>query len=154
MIERDDEQLDLMLRDYFSQALEGRQGRSETHFRQYLKAESKALWRQRSFLFGAFVSAMAASVAVLWATPIFHSTTPVRSVGQVAKSDSVQPVIERVVSSSTSDEGIVMLDDDTPVRVFHRQEIEQTRWFDEHEKMQAQQITPRDDLLFVKLVTY
>jgi hypothetical protein len=152
MTEQDNDQFDFALRDYFRDSLEGQQGRAGEYFHRYLKSESKALWRQRSFLIGTFISGLAASVAVLWATPIFHQSAPPSK--HVESASVIQPVIERLVSSQTSDEGVVMLDDDTPVRVFHRQSIEQTRWFDEHEKVEAQELTPRDDVVFVKLATY
>ncbi|HSZ54382.1 MAG TPA: hypothetical protein VK797_01885 [Tepidisphaeraceae bacterium] len=155
MTEQDNEQFDSMLRDFFRDALEGQRGQAESHFRRHLKAEGKAVWRHRAFLIGTFITGVAASVAVLWAGPMFHRDVSRQKSVAVAKEDpAVQPVVERLVSSHTSDEGVVMLDDDTPVRVFHRQAIEQTRWFDEHEQMTAQQVSPRDELVFVKLVTY
>jgi hypothetical protein len=152
----DNEQLDLMLADFFRDSLETQCGQAERGFRRYLKSEAAASWRQRAFLIGTFVSGLAASVAVLWAAPVFHhDTTPTKRIAAAPPSDPVaRPVIERLVSSRTSDEGVMMLDDDTPVRVYHRQAIEQTRWFDEHEQMTAQELSPRDDVVFVKLVTY
>ena len=155
MTEKDNDQFDSMLAEYFRDALDGQCGQAEKQFRRYLKSESKALWRQRSFLIGTFISGLAASVAVLWAGPMFHhDASPRNPIAIAAKDPVVQPVVERLVSSRTSDEGVVMLDDNTPVRVFHRQAIEQTRWFDEHEQMTAQELSPRDDLVFVKLITY
>jgi hypothetical protein len=152
MTEQDNDQLDLMLRDYFRDSLDAQRGRAERGFRKYLKSESSALWRQRTFLIGTFISGLAASVAVLWAAPVFHrDAAPAK---QIADDSVTQPVVERLVSSRTSDEGVVMLDDDTPVRVYHRQAIERTRWFDEHEQMTAQELSPQDDVVFVKLITY
>jgi len=157
MAEPDEEQLDAMLRGFLGETLNPKLGAAERHFRQHLEAEKRIAWRQRSWLIGAFISGIAASVAVLWAAPVFHhdSTPPKQIAVKPSDSDPVaRPVIERLVSSRTSDEGVMMLDDDTPVRVYHRQAIEQTRWFDEHEQMTAQELSPRDDVVFVKLVTY
>lgn len=155
MTEQDNDPIDSMLRDYFRDALEGQRGRAESHFRRYLNSENKARWRQRAFLIGTLVSGVAASVAVLWAGPMFHGETYPQKTAAVATHDAeVQPVVERLVSSRTSDEGVMMLDENTPVRVFHRQAIEQTRWFDEHEQMTAQELSPKDELVFVKLATY
>jgi hypothetical protein len=151
----DNDQFDSMLREYFRDSLDRQRGQAEKHFRRYLKSETKALWRQRTFLIGTFISGVAASVAVLWAGPMFHRDASLKKANIVAKEDPlVQPVVERLVSSRTSDEGVVMLDDDTPVRVFHRQAIERTRWFDEHEQMTAQEVSPRDEVVLMKLVTY
>ena len=72
MPEQDEEQFDASrfdasLAEYFHSTLDGQRGRSESHFRQHLKAESRLAWRTRSFLIGAFGAGLAASVAVLWA---------------------------------------------------------------------------------------
>src|SRR5258706_10682169 len=145
MTEQEDPQLDATLREFFHDALDGRRGGSEQFFRRHLKADARVAWRSRSFLIGAFVSGLAASVAVLWATPLFHAMTPERrpvAVGIPGDSAPAQsgmgPMMERVVNSRTSDEGVVMLDDETPVRVYRRQAVERTRWFDENDSVQAQ----------------
>ena len=158
MPEQDEQKLDATLAEYFRGALDGQRGRSEAAFRQYLRGESKLAWRTRSFLIGAFGAGLAASVAVLWASPMFHASSAVRTVadGPTNHIDAslVLPVVERVVDSRTSDEGVIMLDDETPVRVLRRQSIEQTRYYDEHDTIQSQEVTPRDDLVLMKLTTY
>ena len=159
MPEQDDKQLDATLADFFRGALDGQCGRSESFFRQHLKAESRLAWRTRSFLIGAFGAGLAASVAVLWASPVFRAgATPRPSITGDLKpsvdSSLVQPVVEHWVDSRTSDEGVIMLDDETPVRVLRRQAIEQTRYYDEHDAVRSQEVTPRDDLVLMKLTTY
>ena len=158
MPEQDEQKLDASLAEYFRGALDGQRGRSEAAFRQYIRGESKLAWRTRSFLIGAFGAGLAASVAVLWASPMFHAHSPVRTVAEGPTNDAdsslVLPVVERVVDSRTSDEGVIMLDDETPVRVLRRQSIERTRYYDEHDTIQSQEVTPRDDLVLMKLTTY
>jgi len=39
------------------------------------------------------------------------------------------------------------------VRVLRRRAVERTRWFDGNERVQSEQITPKDDLVFIKLTT-
>ncbi len=104
---------------------------------------------------------MAASVAVLWATPLFHG--PALRSRQVLETHEVQPAdalpralpaITRVVQSHTTDEGIVVADDNTPFHVVRRRQIEQTRWLDGQHNVQAEQVTPQDDLVYVKVPTY
>ncbi len=157
MPEQDEEKFDATLAEYFRGSLDGQRGRSEAAFRQYLKGESKLVWRTRSFLIGAFGTGLAASVAVLWASPIFHATPTGRTF--VEKPNPVDPaivhpVVEHIVDSRTSDEGVIMLDEETPVRVLRRQAIEQTRYYDDHDQVQSQEVTPRDDLVLMKLTTY
>ncbi|HEY8749071.1 MAG TPA: hypothetical protein VIM11_13900 [Tepidisphaeraceae bacterium] len=160
MSEHDDEQLDATLGEFFRVSLHGQDGRSESFFRQHLKAESRLAWRTRSFLIAAFGAGLAASVAVLWATPIFHNQPPadqrVVKINEGPRVDPAlfHPVVERTVDSHTSDEGVIMLDEDTAVRVYRRQAIERTRYFDEHDAVQSQEVTPRDDLVLMKLTTY
>ncbi len=167
MPELEDEQLDATLAEYFRGSLDARRGGAEREFRRYLKDEARGAWRNRSFLLGAFVSGLAASVAVLWASPLFHTITPagrpsVANVGggtmehvEAVRPDvRPSPVVETLVSSRTSDEGVVMLDEDTPARIYHRQAIERTRWFDENDAVRAQELTPHDELVVMKLVTY
>src|SRR4051812_11642836 len=132
MPEQDDEQFDAMLAGFFSGALDGQVGRAEQSFRQHLKAESRLAWRTRSFLIGAFGAGLAASVAVLWATPMFHGQPAVAPAVSLSETQKIapalfHPVVERVVDSHTSDEGVIMLDDETAVRVYRRKAIERTR---------------------------
>ena len=158
MPEQDEQKLDATLAEYFRGTLDGQRGRSEAAFRQHLRAESKLAWRTRSFLIGAFGAGLAASVAVLWASPMFHVNSPVRTVSSGSTNgvdpSLVHPVVERIIDSRTSDEGVIMLDEETPVRVLRRQAIERTRYYDEHDTVQSQEVTPRDDLVLMKLTTY
>src|SRR5215469_6977148 len=73
MAEPDEEQLDAMLRGFLGETLNPKLGAAERHFRQHLEAEKRIAWRQRSWLIGAFISGIAASVAVLWASPLFKT---------------------------------------------------------------------------------
>jgi len=158
MPEQDEQKLDATLAEFFRGALDGQRGRSEAAFRQYLRGESKLAWRTRSFLIGAFGAGLAASVAVLWASPIFHTNASVRTVVDNSTNPIdpaiVHPVVERLIDSRTSDEGVIMLDEETPVRVLRRQTIERTRYYDEYDAIQSQEVTPRDDLVLMKLTTY
>lgn len=159
MAERDDEQLEALLRQFLSDELDGRLGRSERRFRQYLSAAAATAWRQRAWLIGAFVSGMAASVAVLWATPLLrHPARPpmVDEASTRASGTTMNAVpadLERFVQSRTTDEGIIMVGD-APVRVLHRQALEQKRLPAAPGKTGGEQLTPRDDMIFIKLPTY
>jgi len=155
MPELNDEQLDNLLGDCLKESLDPQQGRAEAHFRQYLRGEARIAWKQRAWLIGAFVGGMAASVAVLWAAPWFHAADPGTqrsTISQKTDPQLIPPAVQRVVNSQTIYEGVLVLDD-TPVRVLRRRAVERTRWFDGNERVQSEQITPKDDLVFIKLTT-
>ena len=73
MPELDEEQLDAMLHTFFAKSLDPQHGRAEWSFRRYLKDTRQVAWKQRTRLIGAFVTGMAASIAVLWASPLFRT---------------------------------------------------------------------------------
>jgi hypothetical protein len=64
------------------------------------------------------------------------------------------PAVERVVQSHTTDEGVVLFGNETPVRVLRRQGLQQTRWLNAQQQVQAEQTTPQDDLVFIRVPTY
>lgn len=142
---------------FFRDALDPQLGRSERNFRRHVKDTLRSVWQQRTWLVGAFVTGMAASVAMLWAGPLFRVASPASATNQVvSKGDqpaSVIPAVERVVQSQTTDEGVMMLGDD-PVRVLRRQRIENTRRMDDQKRIHEEQGTPEDEFVFIKLPTY
>jgi hypothetical protein len=163
MAELDDEKLDAMLSGFLKDSLASQCGRSERHFRRYLNEGMRSVWRQRTWLLGAFVTGMAASVAILWAAPMLRGTAPaavpqIVDAGTKSQPDvnvtTVVPAVERVVQSHTTDEGVMLFGNDTPIRVLRRQQLEQTRWLDAQQKMQTKQSVPEDELLFIKMPTY
>jgi hypothetical protein len=164
MAELDDEQFDVMLRGFLKDSLAPQCGRSERHFRRYLSEGARSAWKQRTWLIGAFATGMAASVAFLWAAPMFRGTTPIPAPTQQIAVDSrnepgvnaspMIPGVERVVQSHTTDEGVMLFNNETPVRVLHRRQLEQKRWLDQNQQIQTQQSVPEDELLFIKLPTY
>jgi hypothetical protein len=156
MPELNDEQLDNLLGDSLNESLDPQRGRAEAYFRQYLRGEARVAWKQRAWLIGAFVGGMAASVAALWAAPWFRAAdpSPHRSpVSQATSPQLIAPAVQRVVNSQTIDEGVLVLDDNTPVRVLRRRAVERTRWFNQEEQVQREQVTPKDDFVFIKLTT-
>ena len=163
---QDKEQLDAVLRGFLSDSLDPHQGRSERHFRRHLNVPGpvsvgKSAWRNRTLLLGTFVTGMAASVAVIWAAPLFHAAAPPtrqvvenRGPAGVDAATPVMPAVTRVVQSHATDEGIVVTDDNTPFHVLHLRQIERTRWLDGDRNVQAEQVTPQDNVVYVKVPTY
>lgn len=162
MPELNDQQLDALLGEFLNDSLEVQRGRAEQHFRRYLQGEVRVAWKQRTWLMGAFLSGMAASVAALWAAPLFRAPHGLERSPQSNLAGAQEPIIaarpippamQRVVQSQTIDEGVLVLDNNTPYRVLRRRAIERTRWFNDQAKVQHEQVTPRDDLIFIKLTT-
>lgn len=161
MSERDDEQFDAMMSGFFRDALDPQLGRSERSFRRHLNDMLRSAWRQRSWVIGAFATGMAASVAMLWAVPLLRGPSPVAAPtgvvsrgGNDVQPETVVPAVERVVQSHTTDEGVIVLGDDTPVRVLHRRQMEQTRWLNDPRHAHEEQGTPQDEMVFIKMPTY
>ena len=63
-------------------------------------------------------------------------------------------VVEQDVQSQTFDDGAVMMDGDTPVRVLRRRDLQRMRWFDDSQKLQGEQVAPQDHLVYVQMKTY
>lgn len=160
MSRRDEEQFDAMLSGFFKDSLEPQLGRAERSFRRHLNDTLANAWRQRTWVIGAFMTGMAASVALLWAGPLFRAAspgpTPSASVSPVnAGPDSaIVPAVERVVQSNTTDEGVMVFGNDTPVRVLHRQSVENTRRLDDRQQVHEEQGPPEDEFVFIKMPTY
>jgi len=164
MSELDDEQLDAMLQGFFAKSLDPQQGRAEWSFRRYLKDVRQVAWRQRTWLLGAFITGMAASIAMIFATPLFQAAAPSANTVTVSENNGSQgdrhtsptivPSVERVVQSHTTDQGIILFGDNTPVRVLRRQQLKQKQWLDARQQIQAEQTTPQDELVFIKMPTY
>ncbi|HZL35642.1 MAG TPA: hypothetical protein VFC78_10060 [Tepidisphaeraceae bacterium] len=161
-----------MVREYLSAALDGQTGRAEARFRQFLREEQPApiaykapkhSSRFRGWPLSIAGAALAASLAALWAGPALHRIAPdERSRPSVATTDSTPDpstvqapmLVEQDVRSQTFDDGTFMADDSTPVRVLHRRDFQRTRWFDQNRQLKAEQVVPRDHLVYVQLKTY
>jgi hypothetical protein len=159
MSERDDEQFDAMLSGFFQETLDPQRGRAERGFRRHLNEAARSAWRLRTWVIGAFATGMAASVAMLWAVPLLShaNSSPSGSgarVAQETKAPEVVPNVERIVQTHTTDEGVMVLGDDTPVHVLRRQHIDQTRAMDGRQDVQPDQATPQDEWVFIKMPTY
>ena len=162
MPEMNDQDLDALLGEFLKESLDAQRGRAEQHFRRYLYGEARVAWKQRTWLIGAFLSGMAASVAALWAAPLFRAvhgpdrnpqSSNIHSQQPVVDAKPIPPAMQRDVQSQTIDEGVLVLNDNTPYRVLRRRAIERTRWFNDQAKVQNEQVTPKDDLIFIKLTT-
>lgn len=162
MPDMNDQDLDALLGEFLAESLDAQRGRAEQHFRQYLYGEAKVAWKQRTWLIGAFLTGMAASVAALWAAPLFRAvhgpdrdrqSSTIHSQQPIVAAKPIPPAMQRDVQSQTIDEGVLVLNDNTPYRVLRRREIERTRWFNDQAKVQNEQVTPKEDLIFIKLTT-
>jgi len=165
-----DEPHEMLMRDYLSDQLDGKLGGAETLFRQFLAQEQEPSApisrntfhisnRFRGWTFGVVGAALAASLAALWAGPTLQPIAP-RPPGIVSPEPGLPTlvngpiVVEQDVQSQTFDDGAVMMDGDTPVRVLRRRDLQRTRWFDDSQKLQGEQVAPQDHLVYVQMKTY
>jgi hypothetical protein len=156
------------VRQYLASQLEPQTGRAELRFRQFLveQKSSASSAKQSAFrlpnrfggwTLGIIGAALAASLAALWAGPSLKPVTP-------SESNSVAPIVttpvnnpafvEQDVQSQAFDDGTVMADGNTPVRVLRRRDTQRTRWFDQNENLQGEQVVPQDHVVYVPVKTY
>src|SRR5437588_10205647 len=116
MTDRNEEQMDDLLRDYLTAALDGQQGRAEEFFRRHVqgggpKPAPKRAWRAGGmglWFCGVVGGAVAASLATLWAGPAFRTagqddTGRRGEPAQILPQESLlTPKVETFVSSQTS----------------------------------------------------
>jgi hypothetical protein len=65
--------------------------------------------------------------------------------------DPKRLVLDQSVQWRTLDEGIVMLDDRTPVRKLRRQRLERVQWFDAARGATLEMLVPHEEVVFVAL---
>jgi len=156
---------DVAVREYLSAKLDTQVGRAEAGFRQFLAQQQNrpAPSRRHHFrlpnrfegwMMGIVGSALAASLAALWAGPSLRQVTP--QPRDIASPPSVtQPIfVEQDVQSQTFDDGTFMTDDNTAVRVVRRRDLQRTRWFDQNKNLKGEQVVPQDHVVYVHVKTY
>ena len=177
--DNDDAKLDLALRDYFSSRLDGQLGRAAAHFHRHLGGGSTGTGtgaghgpshRRRhpntggGWVMGIVGSALAASIAALWAGPSFRLPAPPDAPGartqlatstpNTASAGANLEIDEVTLCTQTRDGGTVLLDDRTPARRLIRRELKQARWVDPKTGESLEIIEPRQDVMFIQMETY
>jgi hypothetical protein len=156
-----------VVREYLSATLDAQIGHAEARFREFLAEQKPPVSPRhnlfqlpnhfRGWTFGIVGAALAASLAALWAGPSLKPVIPAGGNGGVPI--NVTPVnnpmlVEQEVQSQTFDDGTYLTEGDTPVRVMHRRDFERTRWFDQNQKLQGEQVVPQDHVVYVRMKTY
>jgi hypothetical protein len=175
MADWNEEQLDLphetLVREYLSAELDGQTGRAEARFREMLARrhaeQASQSYRLPGFFRGRMLglvgAALAASLAGLWAGPALRqmvpSSPPTGGPVNVSPTPGVRPVsdgpfVEQTVQSQTFDDGTFLDEESNPVQILRRRDVEQTRWFNGKQQLQAQEVVPSDHVVYVKLKTY
>lgn len=163
---------DREVREYLAATLDGQMGRAEARFRAVLQESSQRQTsptprasyrlpnRVRGWTMGLVGGAMAAGLGALLAAPSLRSL-PMGGPGgsgqtPIIGSTSVPGpmLVQHDVASQTFDDGTIMADDDTPVRVLRRRELDRTRWYDGDDRLQGERVVPSDHLVYVKMKTY
>ena len=173
--EQQDQDLERLLREHLAAELDGQLGRSRRAFEQHLAhtrtaAPSLTASRpaaQKTWLLAAAVgTAVAASLAALWAVPIVRTSHPVPVVGTAAPMTNSLPAtqtaeppsrwqqVEQVTRSISLDRGVVIIDDHTPARLIRRVATERTQWVDPQRGVSIEAIVPRENVSLISLDTY
>ena len=180
-----DAKVETILRDYLSSRLDGQLGRAAAHFHRHLGGHDTGTspspgagpsTRRRhhynaggGWVIGIVGSALAASIAALWAGPSLRFYTPEPNGPGATSPNHVQvasngaapasrgtglEMDELTLCSQTRDGGTVVLDGNTPARRLIRRELKQERWVDPKTGASLEIIEPRQDVMFIQLETY
>lgn len=182
----EDVRVDAVLREHLCSRLDGQLGRAAGRFHAHLRGSGSGAGlgggsRRRSpgfspgggWVIGLVGSALAASIAALWAGPSLRLYTPPgtardRTSGATENAAVVPtPVVsalassgidfqmdEQTLSRQTRDGGTVLLDGGRPARRLIRRELRQTRWVDPRTGASLETIEPRQDIMLIQLDTY
>lgn len=178
--EHDEDEIDLTLRTYFAAELDGQLGRAERAFRDELRLTPLAATgprrrrtlRSHAWMIGAMGAAVAASMAAIWIVPVTPpggtpvaltqpglDNRPTTAVAGTSLEDlpTSQPKwrqIEQVVNSMTLDDGLVLLEDNSPARLVRQVALHQVEWVDERSGVRVQAVLPRQGARLYPLDTY
>lgn len=177
----DEGEIDETLRRYFAVELDGQLGRAERAFRGELRLTPLAATgprrrrrslRSHAWVIGAMGAAAAASMAAMWIVPVTPpGGTPVAvtqpgvddgaiaGVGGTSLEDlsTSQPKwrqVEQVVNSMTLDDGLVLLEDNSPARLVRQVALQQVEWVDERSGVRVQAVLPREGARLIPVDTY
>lgn len=152
----------MVVGEFLTSQLDTQLGRAEAHFGRYLQEQAYQQpamplpWRLGRWSLGIAGAALAASLAALWAS---QPIAPLELRGPSITAPPGQTVVnapltvEKDVQSQTFDDGTILIDG-KPVRVIRRRDLERTRWFDQNQKLQREQVVPEDHVTYVHLKTY
>jgi hypothetical protein len=181
--EHDEDELDATLRDHLALELDGQLGRAERAFRDEVAVarstytiRPRRTLRAHAWVIGAMGAAVAASVAAMWVVPVAPQTdNPAVALTQPKgradaasqQGDSPSPPapdaptpqphwqqVEQLVNSVTVDDGLVLLDDNTPARLVREVALQQVEWVDERLGVRVQAVLPREGARLIPIDTY
>lgn len=179
MNDRQDSQLETLLREHFASKLDAQLGRSAERFMSEFAAAPRLRLTDAPFprshrrlrLFGWTAGVAGAAVAagiaaVMILAPLLtqpaglvsptvnqiargHSDTT-GGAGDVTNVAAAAPVdVEHALTWNTVDQGTVYLSGDVPVRSVVRQANETMRWYDPQRKAHVEMTVPRDEVMLV-----
>ncbi len=166
-IQDDDEQFDARLRGILAGELDPQLGRARRAFERHVSSTSDTRRRGgRSWVIGLAGAALAASLAAVWVVPKFVATKISEIVQtqpgvfspavapDVRESATEWEPVERVVSSRTLEDGLVVLDDKTPARFVRQVAMERTQWVDPKRGIRVEAVVPREKVTLIAMDTY
>ena len=62
--------------------------------------------------------------------------------------------VEQTISWETTDEGTLLLDDQTAVRRLRRQIVDRVKWYDPQQQTLVEIAVPKEEIILIGLMTY
>lgn len=155
-----DDNLDRLLTQHLNRTLGAQLGKSETHFRRQVSCARRrqSSWRIPMWLIGSCATAAAA----VWAVAMLKPSAPMPTAKSSGTGDvklvatslpvrgSDQTDVQYTNFKQTLDDGLIYLDDQTPVRKLRQQEVQQIEWLDDDGQTQMKVTLPKENVLFVE----
>ena len=156
------DRLDELLGGHFACELDGQRGRAERHFLHVASHASPSRRQTAWWAAWGSIAAAAACAAVVWTMPGLWQRGPIAPVVE-RDGDAVSPIaaieddlveLRRTLVWQTLDEGMLVVDDDTPLRKVRLQSLERVQWYDRKNQALVEATVPKEEVIFVGMQTY
>src|SRR5688572_11079436 len=179
--EKIDDPLDAMLRTHLAAKLDPQRGRARLAFETHLAATAprqarSAPLRTRVWVIGVVGTALAASIAALWAVPVAWRTdvkpvvngnlqvsqakvplptpTPETNRGAIAPISTQWEQVSSAVCSVSQDKGVLLIGNEVPARVVQQYETQRMQFVCPTRGVRVEIVVPRQTTRLIALETH
>ena len=156
------DRLDELLGRHFACELDGQRSRAERRFL-HVAVHASPSHRQTAWWAAWGGIAAAACAAIVWMLPGLWQRGMIAPVAD-RDADAVSPVtadvqddlveLRRTLVWQTLDEGMLVVDEDTPLRKVRLQSLERVQWYDRKNQALVEATVPKEEVIFVGMQTY
>jgi hypothetical protein len=155
MTDRNDQQLDEMLRRHLATELDPHLGQSAARFaRQFSAAPRSRFLRLWPLSAAAVAATIALALCMLPLRPAPPQQSPLGPPDPVVNTLGQFPDVGCTVFSRTFDDGAFLTDEQIPVRRFRRHTVQTLEWFDPRQQARIRISRPGEQIICVGLQTY